>query len=474
MADSVLGDDAHAEIRVMMDSQLATIIEMHEEQGRAQRAATARLADSVAQLNDNMTAMHRTMADEVQPPASSLPGPPPRSVRFSLPAVDAATSSLPARTLPTRETPMRNMPLETAARNMPITYPDRTAETVSDLSVPSQPVVPIKDVLAAIDTFYGHANRHSLVLDDEFFVPFQRWFTAAVWKLQTAAVKPTHFVPLLCQKLGGPAVTSLMEKQAIEQFDILSMSLESFRAKLSSMFADAEAKFTRLAIEMRFRPASLAQDLNTFRTYLMYSSLTSSLNTEFIFGLIRDKLNAAVPNCLLIAQSEFQLSLKPSDGFHAYLDTAVTLAQRLQQRKRTREGDGVSPENGDKKVTEKYPSKKLSGPGSRSTQPGVAPKKVFEAPYNPTPAEDSEMTTLLSRSDSSGWDKAAYVLFGRLATPDQIIERFKRCEICGFFQKPDSTDHKMYCQGVAKRGRVSKVRDLLMRGHDPNAEYRNT
>jgi hypothetical protein len=331
------------------------------------------------------------------------------------------------------------------------------------------PVVPIKDILSTIDMFYGNANKHALVLDDEYLVPFQRWFQSAVWKLKTGGVSAQQLVPLLCQRLSGPVLNALMDRQAIEGFDLATLSLDAFRAKLSGMFADAEAKFTQLALDMRFRPAQLATDLNTFRTYLAHSSLTSSLDTEFVFSLVRSKLNAAYPNCLLIAQTEFQLTLNPADGFQVFMDTAVTLAQRLQQRKRARDAGAVddAPTGPETRRRTRTPTR--TPPSRSGAGPSRRPAATFEAAETPVGAVASKFEALLSvpwkrlRADE-------LKLLGRFATPEQLTDVFHRCARCAHFQQPGFEEHDKLCISDCRRGRITAMRKTLLAGGIPNRE----
>jgi hypothetical protein len=396
-------------------------------------------------------------------PASQLPLPPRRTTG----SVPLSGWRLPAERLP--RPPDAAGPAPLGGLQLP---------QLPQLSVPDGPyvarpgpVVPIKDILGTIDMFFGNANKHALILDDDYLVPFQRWFQSAVWKLKTGGVSEQQLVPLLCQRLSGPILTALMDRQAIEGFDLATLSLDAFRAKLSGMFADAEAKFTQLALDMRFRPAQLATDLQTLRTYLTHSSLTSSLDTDFVFSLVRGKLNAAYPNCLLIAQSEFQLTLKPSDGFQVFMDTAVTLAQRLQQRKRTRpdaeKEDEPSPGGYETRRRTRTPTKTppTSAPGAGPSRP---PRVTYDAPETATGPSASKLKALLS----APWRRMRpeeLKMLGRFASAQQLLEVFERCPRCAHWQG-NHAEHRKFCLPGSQRMRLVALRKDLLSGEAPNKQ----
>jgi hypothetical protein len=84
---------------------------------------------------------------------------------------------------------------------------------------------------------------------------------------------------------------------------------------------------------MRFRREHLAQGIAKFRTYALHSHFSSSLDkTEWIYALLRRKMQAAWPQCLLLAATEFQLTLDPTLRFSAYVDQALKISARLQSQ----------------------------------------------------------------------------------------------------------------------------------------------
>jgi hypothetical protein len=89
----------------------------------------------------------------------------------------------------------------------------------------------------------------------------------------------------------------------------------------SSLFQNAVVLYTDKVITMSFKAASLAQDLQNFRLYVQYSSFASSADKNaYVYNLVREKMHSAVPNCLVTAQTKYQLSLDDTLPFEAFLD----------------------------------------------------------------------------------------------------------------------------------------------------------
>jgi hypothetical protein len=77
----------------------------------------------------------------------------------------------------------------------------------------------------------------------------------------------------------------------------------------------------------------LARDIAKFRIYALHSNFASTLDrNEWIYALLRRKMHAAWPQCLLLAATEFQLTLDPALGFSPYADHALKIAARLQSQ----------------------------------------------------------------------------------------------------------------------------------------------
>jgi hypothetical protein len=84
---------------------------------------------------------------------------------------------------------------------------------------------------------------------------------------------------------------------------------------------------------MVFRKEHLARDIAKFRIYALHSNFASTLDrNEWIYALLRRKMHAAWPQCLLLAATEFQLTLDPVLGFSPYVDQALKIAARLQSQ----------------------------------------------------------------------------------------------------------------------------------------------
>ena len=87
-------------------------------------------------------------------------------------------------------------------------------------------------------------------------------------------------------------------------------TMDVLKQRLSSLFQDAVVLYTDKVITMSFKAASLAQDMQNFRLYVQYSSFASSADKNaYVYNLVREKMHSAVPNCLVTAQTKYQLHL---------------------------------------------------------------------------------------------------------------------------------------------------------------------
>ena len=128
---------------------------------------------------------------------------------------------------------------------------------------------------------------------------FGSWFVAFRWKLVTASVPTAQHVPIACQKLQGPVSKTCVAHSKAEKWDLGACSLDQLRKWLGSFFLDAEAFYSRKVIDMTFQGRLLAQNLQNIRLYVSYSSFESNKDhNTFLHGLVREKLNSSVPNCL--------------------------------------------------------------------------------------------------------------------------------------------------------------------------------
>ncbi len=247
------------------------------------------------------------------------------------PLVPAAVSAQPTGVVHGSRTPLAVTPLSLPPRTIP--SPGNVQQRTTD--------VRFKDVLGMLDTFRGTDNATDTVVDDGSFISFHEWLRNSLCTLRSTRQPPSTYVTALCHKLAGPARTEFFELCERDSVDFETLSPAQFEAQFSQLYHHAAAKYTQLAHDMHFDASRTQHGVQTWRSYVMHSSWRRNLdNNEFLCDLLREKLNDAYPNCLLIAQSEYQLSLDPRATFTAYTDTALRIAARMQLRKR---GPGTFP-----------------------------------------------------------------------------------------------------------------------------------
>ena len=74
------------------------------------------------------------------------------------------------------------------------TLPAPSART----GVPARSAFAPKDIISSLDSFYGHKEKTSEVLDPEELVRFCQWFDGVRWKLFTAGVDEAMQVQIIC------------------------------------------------------------------------------------------------------------------------------------------------------------------------------------------------------------------------------------------------------------------------------------
>ena len=187
-----------------------------------------------------------------------------------------------------------------------------------------------KDIISSLDTFYGHKDKASSVVDPEALLRCSEGLDASLWKLSMAGIPAEQHVSLLIHKLQGPILSAFRAQSLAAQWSATS-DISVFRDRLLSLFADRQVTYTEQLLALSFSVSSLVADLHKFGNLARYSAFRNNLNGNlFVYDLLRDKLNKAVPNALVIASTRYQLSLPRTESFQAYLDAAVTIAHKLQ------------------------------------------------------------------------------------------------------------------------------------------------
>ena len=311
--------------------------------------------------------------------------------------------------------------------SVPVPVPSPEGTLPLPLPVPGRQhsdAISAKDVIASLDSFYGNTNKTAEVLDPEDFLRCCQWFDSVKWKLFAAGVPQHKHVPIVCQKLQGPALKAFMSRSTAEQWDVPACDMDQLRERLLSLFVEAEAQYTQKLIDMKFSPTDLAQNMQMFRLYVSYSSFALSCDRNaYLYQLVREKMNRAVPSCLVTAQTEHQLTLDATSSFKKFMDDAITIAHRIQAN--------VVKSN-------------VPAPGEKRGAPAPAAQSTKQARTN---------TAMSTQS----YGAAAYKIMAN-DRPQVLLDRFKRCHTCAFFPKNVSMAQQRAVttggrERVARRGR---------------------
>ena len=306
----------------------------------------------------------------------------------------------------------------------------------SRVLVPQGKFLSAKDMLNALEAFSGHSDRKSTVLDPDTFPQFVSWFDRSAWQLTSSGVDRGLHARILQQKLSGAMLTVYMNRCQASGWSS-DCSVAELRTRLCSLFSDSEAKYTRRVIDFKINPHRFAQDLSTWRSFLAYSSFASSCDrNEFLYGLVRDKMNAAVQDCLVRAVCEHQCSLDRDAPFNEFMDQAMLIAHRIQM---------VPSEEGPAAKRQKVGS---SGPKEPSGKGG-----------------SKASTAAASGVAPSGWAAAKGWPEGRLLTA------LGRCTKCAFFPAKSGGLAGHTCDASQLSARMGSIRKALQKGSNPNAVF---
>ena len=107
-------------------------------------------------------------------------------------------------------------------------------------------------------------------------------------------------------------------------------NLDELQHALSALFAESRVKFNNKAIDMQFSAKSLVTDIKNVKTYVLHSSMSDCVQHEFLYVLLRSKMNTAKPNILLHGSTKHSLVLAPMSTFEQYVQQALHAAYCVQ------------------------------------------------------------------------------------------------------------------------------------------------
>jgi len=292
--------------------------------------------------------------------------------------------------------------------------------------------------MSSIDRFYGDSNKESDVVDELTLPQLNLWFDSAVWRLQSAAIDPTLWSSVLCQRLAGPVAKALMRKQQEDGWVASSLSASALREHLLALYEDAQVRFTDRLQGQTFSRSTLVDDIHKFRMYAEHSSHAGNLDgNRWLYKLLRDKMHKAVPQILVTAQVEYQLSLDESVSFSRYCGDAMTLVSRVQAA--------------------------IAGGPSGHGGGGEAAKGKADGRVGASSSDGQKKARSASRSASPA---------GRLSEDELAALRdTERCFKCGFYCK--SKEHRLRhtCTPGKLQARLRAVMAARSKGQDPNAPF---
>ena len=208
---------------------------------------------------------------------------------------------------------------------------------------------------------------------------------------------------------------------------------------IMSLFEDTSASYTDKAINMKFKASSLASDLEAFRTAVRQSDFAQCADrSKYLYNRLREKLDAAWPNALITAHTQFQLSLDPTLDFEDFVDAAIKIAHRLQAAR--------LPEGSVKRINE-----------------------------SPTPAEAANAKKSKSMTSSLTLARSYWQDLLR-KSDDQIFRDLHRCTKCAWKCHANQSfiqhqqDSKQ-CNPALLEKRLHAIKTVLNNGDNPNRTF---
>ena len=183
-----------------------------------------------------------------------------------------------------------------------------------------------KDV--RLEEFSGATRADAQCIERDQFLPLLQWLDTCEFTLRCSGLPGSHHVNVLLQHLAGPAKQEFMKMYATA--DTSQWSFAEAKGKIASLVPDSRVQFTRMALNMSFRAASLPDDIREFIQYLSHGD-ASWAASEFLASELRLKVSKAVPRFYEMAFGFLGVSIDQKnfgDAAAKTLSTAQSLAAR--------------------------------------------------------------------------------------------------------------------------------------------------
>ena len=248
------------------------------------------------------------------------------------------------------------------------------------------PRIRLSDV--KLQQFSGSKSPDATNIDSDQYYALLEWLERSELKIRNSKLDQSLHAQCLLEHLTGAAEYKFF---AVNRgVDMRNWSLAEAVAAVASLVPDYKAKFTRRAVDMKFRKnyRDLSTDIDRFYTYLVRGAISPDISPEgskFFFDFFKDKLVAAVPTIFSdgSAKHDIHVRFKTEQGQPRPFADIVADAQRLVQAL-SADADAHRPSQ-----TAPQPAQPISAQPDRQTAAQRPGKRERHRSMTPAPAQRS-------------------------------------------------------------------------------------
>ena len=165
-------------------------------------------------------------------------------------------------------------------------------------------------------------------------------------------------------------------------------------------------------------------------------------HNEFLYALLRSKMNTAKPSILLHASTEHSLVMDPKSTIEQYVQQALHIAHRVQT------ATGIK--------REALPSEQQAQQPHPKTNRTQTPNPSSEPKWSVPPGSDLSSGRVAALSKMKD---------------DRVLQEFSRCTLCVWLLKDGRHPDNHPCDLDNRHKRVKGMSKEVNMGHDPNSVH---
>jgi hypothetical protein len=158
----------------------------------------------------------------------------------------------------------------------------------------ARPQVRISPKDIALVKFSGNDNMDAHFMSPDKYLPLLEWLHSAEFTLCTSRLDATHHVSVLLQHLVGAAKRMFLKKYGHRLHELQTWTLDEAKLAIASLVPEHRTLFTKAAMKMTFTAKELANNVETFATYVQNGELHVEGN-RLIFDQLQEKIVGSMP-----------------------------------------------------------------------------------------------------------------------------------------------------------------------------------